>query len=392
MNIFKRFFSNIFRKPHIPEEVKEYCYTQTAEVNRKRFGYLVPLVIAAVTVIILIFVLDGAKNGFEGYLIWYIVTDAAFLLFIACCYLLYRTRLFSRKKQFNLLLYTVFFVSLVWTAVLSVLDKNMTTYIMALLLFSVAFVMKPRFFLIVEAAVLAPLSAVLPFLHMDGFDLLLSYINTVFAGLLSAFMSLIGYNSAVENVSNKKMIELKHAELNELVVRFKDLSETDSLTALLNRRKFDEILNTEWRRAIRGAQGLVLIIADVDFFKNYNDLYGHLKGDDCLIRIARVLKEKFKRANEFAARYGGEEFAIIMAGADESDGIKACERIIESVKELGIPHAASIAADVVTVSAGMAAIVPKADDSLEAFIDKADSALYEAKETGRNRYAAAKTD
>jgi diguanylate cyclase (GGDEF)-like protein len=185
------------------------------------------------------------------------------------------------------------------------------------------------------------------------------------------------------------LIEQKNAELNDLVIQLKNLAETDALTELLNRRKFNEIITREWNRSIRSGGALALIIIDVDFFKNYNDTYGHLKGDDCLKMVGALLKEKFRRANEFAARYGGEEFAVIMAQSELEEGIAACTRLIDAVTSLAIPHGQSKAADHVTVSAGIVVSTPHENESLEDFINRADQALYKAKETGRNRFVVA---
>jgi diguanylate cyclase (GGDEF)-like protein len=185
------------------------------------------------------------------------------------------------------------------------------------------------------------------------------------------------------------LIEKKNIELSGLVEQLKNLAETDALTELLNRRKFNEIITREWHRSLRSGVSLALIIIDVDFFKNYNDSYGHLKGDDCLKMVGHLLKEKFRRANEFVARYGGEEFAVVMAQSEMDEGIAACHRLIEAVTSLAIPHGHSKAADHVTVSAGIVAHVPHEGESLEDFINRADQALYKAKETGRNRFVVA---
>jgi diguanylate cyclase (GGDEF)-like protein len=165
----------------------------------------------------------------------------------------------------------------------------------------------------------------------------------------------------------------------------------DELTGLLNRRKYNEVMDLEWRRSLRQRTPLTLIIADIDYFKNYNDTYGHIKGDECLRFIGQALRETFKRGSEHTARYGGEEFAIILANTDARDGALACERLIESVAALNIPHSHSEAANIVTVSAGMVSIIPKEGDRLEAFINQADLAMYAAKGAGRNRYAVADT-
>jgi diguanylate cyclase (GGDEF)-like protein len=195
----------------------------------------------------------------------------------------------------------------------------------------------------------------------------------------------IVYNSTWEGFANRRTIELKNAEL-------VSLSETDALTQLYNRRKFNEIMLNEWNRAIRTSTSLVLVMFDIDYFKDYNDSYGHLKGDECLATIGGVLREHFKRSNECIARYGGEEFALIIAHAEEDEGIRASDCLIKKIEALRIPHCKSSVCDVVTVSAGVMAMRPRKGQNPEEFIQKVDTALYRAKKSGRNRYVVYRPD
>ncbi|MTV50341.1 diguanylate cyclase [Heliobacillus mobilis] len=173
--------------------------------------------------------------------------------------------------------------------------------------------------------------------------------------------------------------------LQEVVKKLKTLSALDGLTELANRRRFDEYIQAEWKRAVRNQRAFSLIMADIDFFKAYNDTYGHLGGDECLKIIARLLEFFARRPGDLACRYGGEEFALILPETDCDGALQLAEAIRLAVEERGIPHQASSITDKVTVSMGVVTVVPKPGDSLEAFIDRTDQALYEAKRTGRNR-------
>ncbi len=161
------------------------------------------------------------------------------------------------------------------------------------------------------------------------------------------------------------------------------LSTTDELTGLANRRAFDAFLEQEWRRAIRAKSILSVLMIDVDFFKRYNDAYGHLKGDAALKSVADVLKTIARRPGDIAARFGGEEFVVVLS-ASEQHAIFSAERLRNAVEVLDIPHPGSAIADHLTISIGVASLIPRMDLSPVDLIKQADEALYHAKKEGRN--------
>ncbi|MFE4107599.1 diguanylate cyclase domain-containing protein [Almyronema epifaneia] len=163
------------------------------------------------------------------------------------------------------------------------------------------------------------------------------------------------------------------------------LANLDSLTQLANRRYFDQTLQQEWRRLTREQKPLGLLLCDVDCFKAYNDAYGHLAGDACLAKIAQVLGENIRRAADLAARYGGEEFVILLPNTDLAGGLVVAENIRQQVEQQHIPHCGSPVQPVVTLSIGVACLMPSHDTEPENLIGRADQALYLAKFRGRNR-------
>ncbi len=163
------------------------------------------------------------------------------------------------------------------------------------------------------------------------------------------------------------------------------LSYLDSLTGISNRRRLDEYLLEEWRRAQRSGSPLSLIMIDIDNFKQYNDHYGHIAGDDVLKRTSRALESAFSRPGDFIARYGGEEFAVILPHTDRKGAVTIAEIMRKKVMELRIPHHFSTAADVVSISLGSATIYPDQGATPEELIKEADKALYRAKQEGKNR-------
>ncbi|HEY9910009.1 MAG TPA: diguanylate cyclase, partial [Thermosynechococcaceae cyanobacterium] len=179
---------------------------------------------------------------------------------------------------------------------------------------------------------------------------------------------------------------LLQQQLQEANLALQRLANIDGLTGLANRRCFDEYFAQEWRRMVREQQPLSLILCDVDFFKQYNDTYGHQAGDRCLQSVAKAISSSVKRSSDFAARYGGEEFAVILSNTDEAGAAVVAEAICTSIRELNISHSGSEIAKHVTLSSGVATIVPQLQSSSELFFITSDAALYRAKKEGRDRY------
>lgn len=181
--------------------------------------------------------------------------------------------------------------------------------------------------------------------------------------------------------SNQKL------EQNNVILQ--KLSTMDGLTGIANRRHFDETLQNEWKIGFRQKTPLVVIMIDIDFFKKYNDGYGHQGGDDCLKEVARILDENIVRPGDFIARYGGEEFVVILPRTDAAGAAVIAEQLRYAVDARKITHEFSSAADHVTISLGVAAVLPDSAGTPEGLLARADEALYKSKEAGRNRYTIA---
>jgi diguanylate cyclase (GGDEF)-like protein len=163
------------------------------------------------------------------------------------------------------------------------------------------------------------------------------------------------------------------------------MAHSDGLTGIPNRRRFNDALEVEWRRAIRTGTSISLILMDVDFFKLYNDNYGHGMGDTCLQQVASALAAAIARPSDFVARYGGEEFVALLPDTDAEGACLIAERMRSFVEALQLPHEHSSVSDWVTISAGVASMVPTGDDASQDLLKLADQMLYRAKESGRNR-------
>ena len=165
-----------------------------------------------------------------------------------------------------------------------------------------------------------------------------------------------------------------------------NLSRQDGLTGIANRRYFDSYLVTEVKRASRERQPLSLILADVDHFKAFNDFYGHQAGDDCLRQVASALKSVGRRPADLAARYGGEEFAIVLPATAMEGAVDVAKSLVRAIDGMSIAHARSGVSSCVSLSQGIASLIPVQDTKPENVIELADQALYQAKQQGRNRY------
>lgn len=183
-----------------------------------------------------------------------------------------------------------------------------------------------------------------------------------------------------EDAAKAAEIALRKANL-----ELERLATLDGLTQVANRRRFDEYLSQEWRRMAREQQYLSLILCDVDYFKSYNDHYGHQAGDACLKRVAAAMRNTLKRPADLVARYGGEEFAIILPSTAMQGAIAVAQAIQKAIKLLRLPHIQSQISDFITVSFGVSSIIPTHNLRAETLITTADEALYEAKKQGRDR-------
>lgn len=200
------------------------------------------------------------------------------------------------------------------------------------------------------------------------------------------FLELYNQKKLVEE--QRELLELKVRELSELQeanFKLESLSTLDGLTGISNRRSFDNYIDTSLKSCARSEKPISLIMADIDFFKGYNDNYGHLKGDDCLIEVAKTIASSVKRPLDFAARYGGEEFAVILPETDEVGAMAIAEVIRKNIEALNIPHEYSSVATFVTLSLGVETIRPDSNYSITEFIDQADKSLYKSKSNGRNQ-------
>lgn len=192
------------------------------------------------------------------------------------------------------------------------------------------------------------------------------------------------YLNQIQRDQAYRALHESQQKLVEMNIELQRLNNIDGLTGLFNKRYLDEYLATEWRRAVREQCPLSVLMIDVDEFKKYNDTYGHLSGDDVLRQVSATIKLGIERPADLAARFGGEEFIVVLPNTDLSGAKFVGDMIRRRLEQLNLPHSASSAAPHVTISGGVASIIPKRGDTIDALIASADRALYQAKKDGRN--------
>ena len=213
----------------------------------------------------------------------------------------------------------------------------------------------------------------------DGVTVPFMFAATPFRGFDGA---VIGMVARFKDITERKYAENTLKEAND---RLERLSAIDGLTGVANRRCFDQTVQREWTRLQRTKDFLSLIMCDVDFFKLFNDTYGHQAGDDCLKAVAMTLQANARRGADCVARYGGEEFAVILPVTGKKSAIHVAEKIRQTMEKMAIAHSKSSVAPCVTLSLGVATVVPNNQETPESLIKCADMALYLAKSSGRNR-------
>ncbi|CAA3812999.1 GGDEF domain-containing protein [Acinetobacter baumannii] len=244
-----------------------------------------------------------------------------------------------------------------------------------------------RFYIAIIAGWVGGLIGILVSTYLNG-DIDWTFLNRTYT-----FSSFLGMTLAYatdrqhrENYLQNCMIELNRIELMQQAQQLSLLSQQDALTGLANRRYLDETLDNEWRRALRHETPLTIMMVDIDFFKPYNDSLGHLKGDQCLKDIATAISSIAARSGDLVARYGGEEFLLLFPMTNAQQAKIQAERLMNAIKKIAIVHPCSSVSPYVTISVGVATTIPRLNDSISAFVSRADHALYQAKTNGRNQY------
>lgn len=279
---------------------------------------------------------------------------------------------------------------LIYCTGISLLDQlssgQIIVYMIATIAIASTTIFDPVALLIMYISTQAMFLILLPYFQKSYSMLVVNYFNSTTLIVISWIIAFMRYRKQIDDYYTQKILKSKNEELNKMNIelekaniKLEKLSKTDALTGVYNRLMFDKTLKSEWERCKRHFIPLSLIMIDIDYFKLFNDNYGHLAGDDCIRKIAEVLSSNARRASDTVSRYGGEEFVIILPYAGKEEAVKIAERIREDVEGLEIPHEYSNVSHYVTISLGVASLIPSAGMTTDQFILTADNALYEAK-------------
>lgn len=282
---------------------------------------------------------------------------------------------------------------LIWCAGISLLDQlfygQIIVYVVAIIAVAVTPFFKPVTLLSIYLTIHTAFLAFMLYFQKSSGIIYANYVNSTTFIIISWVISCMRYKSRVEDFNNRKIIQEKSDELERVNKELEKLSQTDSLTGIFNRAVFDKTIRAEWNRCKCHLTPISLIMIDIDFFKAFNDNYGHQAGDDCIRQVAAMLSECSRRSFDIVSRYGGEEFAVILPHMDKEKALEIAERMRSRVEKLNIPHEYSSTSSYVTISLGVHTVVPSDRLSMEEFIGIADKALYEAKKDNRNNVVVA---
>jgi diguanylate cyclase (GGDEF)-like protein len=294
----------------------------------------------------------------------------------------------------------VFFAGfiLLWCAGISLLDQvtsgQVIVYVVAVISIAITPFYEPVKLFLIYLIIHTLFLIVMPHFQKSAELLIGNYLNTTTFIIVSWAISYMRYKKQVEDFNNKKIIlkksnelELMNIELEKANQKLEILSKTDGLTGIYNHLYFDTKMKDEWSRCKRHSIPLSLIMIDIDFFKAFNDNYGHQAGDSCIKQVAGVLTACARRSSDVVARYGGEEFVIILPHLDKENAMLLAEQMRKGVEETAVPHLYSDVLGHVTISLGLNTIIPSDESSMDEFISNTDKALYKAKEI-RNCYVA----
>lgn len=361
-------------------------------IERGRLAAYAFFILVPILCISLYFDYDTMLFQFPGY--FYLVLSESLLL-LSFIYLSLYKKIKAIKNPGSILINTVevlyLEVVLFWGAGISLIDcynyKQIVIYLCCIFLISTAPYIKPVKIILVYAIAEAFFVVSLFIFHLQSSSTYSDIALSVSIIVISVSISVMRYSDRIENYKNRITIEEKNNELKMLNEILTIKSEMDALTNIYNRRKFNEIIQSEWERAYNQHINISILMIDVDYFKRYNDFYGHISGDRCLVKIA----EAFKHAagdTYGVFRYGGEEFVFIMPETAEQKAYLFAENVRIAVESLKIEHRQHKSSKYVTVSIGVNTMIPDKNILVEDFINLADEALYDAKSKGRNNVVA----
>ena len=377
-----------------PENYKTEFITSITKINTVRSQITAKAFIVLELIMLTTHFITNMDNTFEPPDTYY-VSMYIIMLFAMIVFLLIFIKLGKNvPKHLISIRYTgIFFISfiLIWCAGISLLDQlisgQIIVYIVAIIAIAVTPIYEPFLLLLIYLFIHSFFLILMPYFQKSAELLFANSINSITFLIMSWAISYMRYKQWTEDFNNKIILQEKNdelkrinKELEEANQKLETLSKTDSLTGVFNRFMFEIKIKDEWNRCKRYFTPLSLIMTDIDYFKLFNDNYGHQAGDYCIQQIAEVLSDCAKRSSDMVARYGGEEFIIVLPHTEKEKALELAEQMRRRVEEISVPHLHSDIADHITISLGVNTIIPSNESSIEEFINNTDKALYKAKE------------
>lgn len=393
-------FFNIFSS--LENKYKNEFSTVVNNINVSRAKATALTFIILETVMLIAAFIFRRESFFQKPAIYYEVMYAL-LLVVMIAYFLIFTRLKNNISEHgtSISITGICFIStiLLWCAGISLLDQQSSgqiiVYTVAIVAVASTPVFQPMALLVIYLIIQVLFCAAMPYFQKSGNILSANVINSTAFIIISWSISWMRYKKQIDDFLNNKTIQEKSAELKRLNKELEEanqklekLSQTDSLTSISNRLVFDRSIKSEWDRCKRHRIPLSLIMIDIDFFKAYNDNYGHQAGDNCLKKVAGVLSSCARRSSDIVARYGGEEFVVILPHLDKEKALEFAEKMRSEVEHMDIPHMYSPVSQHVTISVGVHTGIPSEVSSADEYVRIADEALYKAKKLRNNVVAA----
>ena len=396
-------FLNIIKTAELSQNDKQEFYREIADSNILRGKIISILLIIIELIIIIASIIKDPAEVFIAPKLYYHVMYVIFIL--STTIVLITINFISRNENYNvkkamIVTYTFLIFIIVWNMFITLMDQrssgSLLSYFTTIIAASVIVYIKPKVLVIAFSSIQISFMILLPFFLPGGESPFAEYVNTTIAATVSIFLGYILYQNKANSFSQRKIIEQKNKQLKHLNERLKEtnktleyLSQTDGLTGIYNRRMFDKLAKNYWIKCKLNNVSLSVIMMDIDHFKEYNDNFGHLAGDECLVKLVYSLTKTLNDFNgtkdSMLARYGGEEFILMTCGMSEEKAHSLAESIRKKVENIKIEREYKEVADHITLSLGVFTGMP-ADEtsSLQDYIGNADKALYCAKNDGRN--------
>jgi diguanylate cyclase (GGDEF)-like protein len=380
--------------PSIDKADKEEFGISVAKTNVDRVKIISITFIFLEIVLLITYVCSSRNNHWRDNQVYAFMYLAMLLMMVAFSFIFRKlgTNISGNVQKILLVgsLFSIFVLA--WSAGISLLDQQVNgqviVYVVALISIAVVPIFQPLLLLLMYLLVHVLFLIYMPEFQPSNALVFANSINSTAFLVISWTISCTRYKKQEELFKNQKLLKTNSLELSRINKELEEanrkleiLSQIDGLTGIFNRMMFENKIKGEWNRCKRHSIPLSMMMIDIDFFKPFNDHYGHRAGDGCVQQIATALVSEAKRSADFVARYGGEEFAVVLPHTEKVGALILAEQMRQKVEDLGIIHGFSSVSSVLTVSIGVYTVIPTEESDLEDYIDNADKALYRAKLT-----------